>query len=247
MTNPLANLIARVTGQAAPRLRPRIASRFERGAMAGDGFQEVAGERIVRAPETPSPSIAPRPPQQPAPAAETIATQQGNTAAPVGQQETIVQTSVQVEREVSAAPARSPETAAPPPPLMPEVTSSPESHDETAREPALSASRVEPEQGPLSLQPPEPLLPPEPLMAEQGRQPAMPDSEAFAALSAPQPSRQPPPAASAAPNEPPEIVINIGRIDLRTPPAAPQAPRPRQQRPKTTDLGDYLRSKGGKR
>ena len=215
--------------------------------MAGDGFQEVAGERIVRAPETPAPSISPRPPQQPAPAAETIATQQGNTAAPVGQQETSVQTSVRVEREVPGAPVRSTGTATPPPPLMPEVTSSPENHHETAREPALPASPFEPEQGLLSQEPPEPLLPPEPRIFEQGPPQPAPDSEPFAALSAPQSSRQQSTASGAVKNEPPEIVINIGRIDLRSPPAAPPAPRPRPQRPKTTDLGDYLRGKGGKR
>jgi|GEM_PF-2224996 len=128
------------------------------------------------------------------------------------------------------------------------------SEDEAGRR-----ERLSPKVGEQNAPPPPPLAertehviervpPPEPLAPPIGE--AEPADRGRLALDAGEPAvSRAGRSEAAAMQQPPEIVIQIGRIDLRTPPAAapPQTARPQRPRAKGTDLGDYLRGKGGKR
>ena len=235
MSGALARLVARAAGREASGIRPRLRSRFE---VAGPvAVPEDAAEVAAAKPVTPA-----RPP---------VASPQVDGIRPVA--------------SLPAAPfERHAPGPAPPDPLQPRVAMP--RHEPTAAvpKPALGAPQVAedavalpPEDGgnlpspmerhhvvetqrtidhragpmradappaPLVAIPPQPTLPQRPVPA-----PAVPwrDRTVAAPL-----GREPAP-------EPPEVVISIGRIEVRAPP--PERPkRPKRERPAMTRLGDYL-------
>jgi len=247
MKSPLVSLLARATGQSPSGLRPRLAARYEGRAVAGEGFQEVAREQVVLQPISPGAEPPPATPQaslsgrvEAGPAQPSSASR--NEARPPAP-DTLVPDRPAVE-QATPIPRPPPPEASAPSPLLPRDTTGP------ASPPAPSAEGRRPVAEERGIG-----APPAPLLSPEGRveriverfgetAPAEPPSFVERPHS---PRRGQPQAVEPATPEPPEIVISIGRIDLRAPPAAAKPAPARRPQPTMTDLGDYLRSKGGKR
>lgn len=254
MNSVLTRLIARGKGANELGLRPRIASRFETSQDDWGAAPELQSESSRLAPES-SKATASEPqqnsisvdptashPKRSDPLESEASPQTRQIPAAPSKRQTAFNPSLAVPPQISNV--SKPDDAAvtrqesPPKPLIPTITSevdrkpdinTPESNEGSARELEV---RV----------PPMPLLPPE---TQPGRTEEGPFQ--FSELPAPQialPGHRQAEAPQA--QEPPEIVVHIGRIDVRSDPA-PQAPpqRRRTGRPQMTPLGDYLKSRGG--
>lgn len=252
MKGVLTRLVARGKGVATPGLSPRLAARFEASTddwgtvteNSGDAlFARPAPEAATQEQQRTIPSVATVPPERktdPMRPSQTPESTQPPPTLLLGQTTSLSPptepsgaTGVSVaEQEVEAELRSSPEA------LLPDVDAKTE-HKQATEDPIVEEV---PEQLLEVSKPPSPLLPPDSESDSAATRPAP-----FGGLPLPQP-------AVAALNqketpevrEPPEIVVHIGRIDVRTAPA-PQTPAkpPRTRRPQMTPLGDYLKSRGG--
>ncbi len=253
MSGVLTRLIARGKGTAEPGLSPRIASRFESPVEEWGAVTEALTKTPVAEPATRnSPTIEGS--ERPA------STRESSPEQPSGSMPEAIQPSDSRQgpapllppppvREAARTKASTPPAASTsdipselerpvaPPLLTPETEPEVRVHREANESESGGSTGLTAD----SSRPPVPLLPPE-------RTPAATPQTSFQVnpTFAPQPGAVPTARQemTQAP-EPPEIVIHIGRIDIRSDPE-PRAPAKRRQaRPQMTPLGDYLKSRGG--
>jgi hypothetical protein len=252
MSGILARLVERARGDAVHRLRPRLPARFE--ALMGEGGAGEAGfEPVVSAtpfpeapqaatPDAPPARIAPRSaePAEPASAAMRLEPPQDSPR-------------IRPETDLGASPTQPPRAAVAPgagsgaltPPLArPAPRDTAEQSQVPGRQPPSVLQRVEgaPRRNRLSLEaPPGPLMP---VAQSPSLVPAVaaPPTAPLSHRRGPESRRAP-----AAPHNVPDIVINIGRIDLKSAPAPVPRVRPKRDRKPMTSLSDYLNGRGGGR
>lgn len=254
MMSALTRLIARGKGTVEPRLSPRIASRFEtpveEWGASTEGPNEVSTAALAPA-DTPAPEVQQQTSSRITPAPSPVRKELPAPAAPPAERR--VPQALMPTRPVSASATS--ET-----PVIPSGSASDETAPTQTRplpEPVLVPAdpRIERERGSedrgaeeapserLEVRPPpKPLLPPETKSGstaegffQLGGVPVPPAAHSGSGKMAVQQAQ-----------EPPEIVIHIGRIDVRSDPAPQATPqRRRQPRAQMTALGDYLKSRGG--
>ena len=257
MSGVLARLVGRAKGEPAGRLRPRLPQRFETpAAAAGDGRDTgfaTATEGFPAAERTFSPAsnggqhpgpqhsqsrdLPPRGPSRPVtpPRVERDPSQSGRPR-PALDAGPVPPTSGAVYRPPPV------ETMTEPPFLPATTGSTPVRGRQGNATKWPAALHAPPVPGPQSMlvqpnreAPPVPLMP----VAPRPSLPAEPGPQSAAS-----PIRiKPAPATSAAAG--PDIVIHIGRIELKAATEAAPRPRPRPARQSMTDLGDYLKGRGG--
>ena len=247
MSNGLSRLIAQAQGAVEGGLRPRPRTRFEDGASSGEVLTETQSEHPAQnAPAQPEQTVPQRmvaPPdsvmtEHPA-ASEPVTPQRHPEESferqPVLRPRRLLETDDTAEQGQEPAQTENmrPQDAPLRAPLQSQTSQNASSallHDDAVR---ADAKTTPPAHPPL-----EPLLPqdpPAPVLGTGDPEPALPPLQ-------PNPASD---AQATAPEEAaPEIVIEIGRIDLKPPPPAQPAspPRAAPARP-LPSLGDYLRGK----
>lgn len=250
----LARLVARATGQLAPGLAPRLPGRFETAPGAWGGSFEVQ-ERNVTAPPPADATQRLRteaPPPPPAPAAAKQNTESGSRRPQPLMPE---RTTAVDQAPLPPSDAASAETPRRAQPQAPDVAEPPPDHGVAPAKPAAEGveapgsrlRRAKPEGAPTHLSAeivaaPEPLLPKASPTADRSGRSDPPHRVQSPPFQAPPYARS----GRAAPAEPPEITVHIGRIDIVASPEEPKAPRrAKPRRPQMTELGDYLRGREG--
>lgn len=248
MTGVLSRLVARATGAVRPGMVPRLPARFE----AGTGPDIGASATISELPE----------PGQ---------VQQGDDAPEASQQSRVAPSAAPdtgpLVPRIPGLPTKPPVPTAgltpsgPVPPVSP--VPEPLRMRET-RAPRERQARSLSDPGTVS---PQPLLPsvpaaspvaPEPSAGQPVPEPDRPVGPVPVALlaRAPEPTREDPATArpqvaprrmqpAIAPPEPPEIVIHIGRVDIRSDAAPARREKTQKRRAELTPLADYLRGRDG--
>lgn len=245
MMGGLAHLVARAAGRAKSGLSPRVASRFENTSSDWAAPVEISSETSAPVdPVMPRTDQLPEKQQKPTPQTPEKHTQ--TPLIPTVHQPLPNSPSEPIKSEPPADPNPVSSNSLPMPPPAPMHRTPPL----TPMQPEFAGPGAAPD--PLSVSPPQPefnqnFAPPEPLLELHHAPP--PESAIHLAPSPPenvvrmvqdQRSQTLPTA------EPAEIVIHIGRLDVvaQSEPAKP-APQRQQRRPQMTQLGDYLKGKGG--
>lgn len=250
MTGILTRLVARANGRSKPRLAPRIPGRFEASSNEGRGYFEIINEKVsaappadavpqdLTAPDKPLSGQVDRPVEIPVePSAPTrlqdhLAAEERNDLRRENRAEASTPKGLEADTAFSARPER---------PARVQVE--PREAEFRASTPAhrFETDLPAPLQPELA-EPPKRFLPVEPRPAPEPGTSLNPAHQAPARVHRVQPDqvlRRP------QPQELPEIVINIGQIDVKTEPAKAGAlARRPAKRPQMTPLGDYLKSGG---
>ncbi|WP_282606185.1 hypothetical protein [Pelagibius sp. Alg239-R121] len=253
MSGVLSRLVARANGTAGPGLSPRVASRFEVPSTEWGSAPETVNESIPA-----EPPVVPPKPSEPVPDSRSpLATDPAELdkrtlrraqapslenrpspllpASPLPRQSDPLQ-SHRDHRKTDDMPVR--EQAVPPAPIAATLP-----NEAVADLPSSTVDIALP--APRATQParpPEPLLPQHHYSPPEGEDSGRyePDS-ARQRVSSRSLHREDPSAPAT-----PDIVIEIGRIDVRAEPVAQKQPkRPQLRQPQMTSLADYLKSGRG--
>lgn len=242
MIGVLSRLVARATGAVRPGVVPRLPARFEAGTGPDLGGPETTSDLPLPVPvQQDAPEGSQKSWSAPAAIPDTVPLVARNSGVPTRQ----------------AVPTAGLTRLGPVPPVSPE----PGPVRVEARDPQ---ARSLPEPVAFS---PEPLLPsvpaapravPEPPVGQLVPEPDKRVGPAPVALLArvPEPAREDPATArpqvaprrmqsAIAPPEPPEIVIHIGRVDIRSDAAPARREKSPKRRAELTPLADYLRGRDG--
>jgi len=233
----LQRLVGRAMGEASGNLRPRLPSRFE-ASLHATGWQDIhaavptASEPSAGlAPRAAQPALRPAPRASDSPPAPLPQVVQQTAGAPMAPQPPKVPHTHATSR---SAPPPVAAPAAAPPPLLPEAATAPALQ---GLQPPVDPPSPNERSAPGRTLPPP--VAPTPLLSADPRphRIQVPDVALPRHQSAPVAEGQP-----AAPGAPePEVVIHIGRLDIRTDRPKP-APTPRAVRPSgMPSLADYLR------